>query len=108
MLFCPQCSNMLTNDMGQEVHAFVCRSCPYQFPITRKLSARTVLKQKEVDDVMGGAKAWENVDKTEIRCPKCEHDMAYFRQIQIRSADEPTTQFYRCCNDDCRYEWRLD
>ena len=25
-------------------------------------------------------------------CPKCENDRAYFKQIQIRSADEPMTR----------------
>lgn len=26
-------------------------------------------------------------------CPKCESHRAYFRQLQIRSADEPMTTF---------------
>ena len=37
------------------------------------------------------------------RCPYCEHDVAYFQQIQIRSADEPMTTFYRCAN--CERIW---
>lgn len=37
------------------------------------------------------------------RCPYCEHDVAYFQQIQIRSADEPMTTFYRCAN--CEKTW---
>ncbi|KAJ1923623.1 RNA polymerase III C11 subunit [Tieghemiomyces parasiticus] len=108
MFFCPQCFNMLVNDMAGEHHAFQCQSCPYQYPITHKLQARTVLQKKEVDDVMGGAKAWETADKTEIRCPKCDHDFAYYKQIQIRSADEPMSTFYRCCNEECQNDWRQD
>lgn len=38
------------------------------------------------------------------RCPKCEHDRAYFMQIQTRSADEPMTTFYKCCK--CGHRWR--
>lgn len=37
-------------------------------------------------------------------CPKCEAKQAYFRQVQIRSADEPMTSFYRCVQ--CANEWR--
>ncbi|KAJ1658632.1 RNA polymerase III C11 subunit [Dispira simplex] len=98
---------MLTNAMNGEQHFFQCLSCPYMYPITTVLSERTAMTRKEVDDVLGGAKAWENVDKTEQRCPKCEHPEAYFREVQIRSADEPSTQFFRCCNLACTFEWRV-
>ena len=29
-------------------------------------------------------------------CPRCGHDKAYFKTMQIRSADEPESRFYRC------------
>lgn len=41
-----------------------------------------------------------------VTCPKCEHDRAYFMQIQIRSADEPMSIFYKCCNEACQHQWR--
>uniref|UniRef100_A0A674N233 DNA-directed RNA polymerase III subunit RPC10 n=1 Tax=Takifugu rubripes TaxID=31033 RepID=A0A674N233_TAKRU len=63
-------------------------------------------KLKEVDDVLGGAAAWENVDSTAETCPKCEHRRAFFMQIQTRSADEPMTTFYKCCNAQCGHRWR--
>lgn len=81
--------------------------------------------------MLGGAAAWENVDSTAGRaglaegprgargsraaphgvfpaepCPKCEHPRAYFMQIQTRSADEPMTTFYKCCNPQCGHRWR--
>lgn len=84
--------------------------------------------------MLGGAAAWENVDSTAgtggkgLRgwgkggggvdadlsspplpaepCPKCEHPRAYFMQIQTRSADEPMTTFYKCCNAQCGHRWR--
>jgi DNA-directed RNA polymerase III subunit RPC11 len=37
------------------------------------------------------------------RCPHCEHTQAYFMQIQIRSADEPSTTFYKCVA--CKKQW---
>ena len=41
-----------------------------------------------------------------VKCPneKCESRQAYFRQVQIRSADEPMTNFYRCV--ECATDWR--
>ena len=56
------------------------------------------LERKEVDDVLGGKEAWENVDQTDSQCPveSCGSVRAYFMQIQIRSADEPMTTFYKC------------
>ena len=58
---------------------------------------RRTLKKKEVEDIMGGAKAWENVDKTAVQCPYdgCGGSEAYYRTVQIRSADEPSTIFYK-------------
>lgn len=41
-----------------------------------------------------------------VTCPKCEHGRAYFMQIQIRSADEPSSIFYKCCNQTCNHQWR--
>ncbi|CAO3643671.1 unnamed protein product [Mucor fragilis] len=105
MLFCPHCANLLLieNDGGQ---AFFCQSCPYVYSIQSRHTSRKQLKRKEVDDVLGGADAWKNVDSTEVTCPKCEHERAYFMLIQIRSADEPSSIFYKCCNDDCQHQWR--
>ena len=60
----------------------------------------------QVDDVLGGSAAWENVDSTEATCPKCAHAKAFFMQIQTRSADEPMTTFYKCCKQECGHRWR--
>ncbi|KAB0386649.1 hypothetical protein FD755_001605 [Muntiacus reevesi] len=83
-LFCPGCGNGLIVEEGQRCHRFACNTCPY------------VHNLKEVDDVLGGAAAWEN----------CEHPRAYFMQLQTRSADEPMTTFYKCCNAQCGHRWR--
>lgn len=39
-------------------------------------------------------------------CPKCAHGRAFFMQIQTRSADEPMTTFYKCCDMKCGHRWR--
>ena len=60
----------------------------------------------QVDDVLGGSAAWENVDSTDAVCPRCEHGRAFFMQIQTRSADEPMTTFYKCCKPACGHRWK--
>ena len=100
LLFCPQCSNTLTVSRSPSTgtNRLECRTCPYEFLLTRKYFERKPMKRKEVDDVMGGEGAWDNVDQTDAQCPNdaCEDGMrAYFYMVQIRSADEPMTTFYK-------------
>ncbi|NXV95434.1 RPC10 polymerase, partial [Calonectris borealis] len=134
LLFCPACGNVLVAEEGPRCHRFACTTCPYVRNVTRKgpgrrgaragaggrrgagrgpltggvpqVTSRKYPRLKEVDDVLGGAAAWENVDSTAEPCPKCEHPRAYFMQIQTRSADEPMTTFYKCCNAQCGHRWR--
>ncbi|CZT17147.1 related to RNA polymerase III subunit C11 [Ramularia collo-cygni] len=118
LLFCPSCSNMLIittvpaahcspEDAGnQGKNRFECRTCPYQMVLDRRYYERKAMTLKPVEDILGGAESWKNVDKTEAKCPTetCDSRMAYFRQVQIRSADEPSTSFYKCVK--CTREWR--
>ncbi len=44
---------------------FECLTCPYQFVIDKeKYYERKYIKRKEVEDILGGKGAWDNVDKT--------------------------------------------
>ncbi|KAF2757879.1 hypothetical protein EJ05DRAFT_370535 [Pseudovirgaria hyperparasitica] len=114
LLFCPVCSNLLTvskmpvNPLWPEEsgkNRFECRTCPYMFMITQRMMERKPMKRKEVEDVLGGEDAWANVDKTDVQCPndKCGNTQAFFYQLQIRSADEPMTSFYKCTS--CARQW---
>jgi DNA-directed RNA polymerase III subunit RPC11 len=106
LMFCPNCANILVVEEGRQSYRFACNTCPYVHAIRRKITNRRYPRLKEVDDVLGGAAAWENVDSTAEKCPKCEHPRAYFMQIQTRSADEPMTTFYKCCNPQCGQRWK--
>ncbi|KZV80277.1 hypothetical protein EXIGLDRAFT_781169 [Exidia glandulosa HHB12029] len=104
MLFCPNCANLLVTGIRDTGQKWACNSCPYEFPITKQHTARTRIKTKE-PDVMLGAESRQG-ETMEIPCPKCEHDKAFFNQMQIRSADEPMTTFYKCIN--CGHVWKSD
>ncbi|KAI9700983.1 MAG: RNA polymerase III C11 subunit [Bogoriella megaspora] len=106
LLFCPYCSNILTigkislddpDESKQGKRRFECRTCPYELLLEHRWFERRTMKRKEPEDVIGGAQSWENVDKTGILCPfeDCDGSEAYCMSIQIRSADEPSTWFYK-------------
>ena len=42
----------------------------------------------------------------EAGCAKCGNTEAYFRMQQTRSADEPSTRFYRCTDQKCCHNWK--
>lgn len=107
MFFCPLCNTLLTTRDGiGYFKRLVCRSCFYSFNISTTIFDSMILQRKPVDDVFGGEESWKNVDSIEVCCPKCENQRAYYMQIQIRSADEPSTIFYKCCNENCKHQWR--
>ncbi|KAL2053539.1 hypothetical protein ABVK25_006191 [Lepraria finkii] len=120
LLFCPCCSNSLTISRSSANTAdalgpyptgqnrLECRTCPYQFLIDKKYYERKEMKRKEVEDVLGGKEAWDNVDKTDAQCTRegCDGGQAFFYQVQIRSADEPMTTFYKCTT--CAQTWRAN
>ena len=49
-------------------------------------------------------KAPNTLPTTTIECPKCGNNIASWWMLQTRSADEATTQFYRCTK--CNHTWR--
>ncbi|XP_030373186.1 DNA-directed RNA polymerase III subunit RPC10 [Scaptodrosophila lebanonensis] len=106
LFFCPSCGNILIIEEDTSSHRLSCNTCPYVSKIKRKISTKTFPRLKEVDQVLGGVAAWENVDSTDAECPVCSHKRAYFMQMQTRSADEPMTTFYKCCNHLCGHNWR--
>ena len=107
MLFCPTCGNLLLLEKGSGSCRYFCKTCPYIFNVNKVIKRKeTFDDKKEKDLVYGGKEAWENVPTTEVICAdsKCGNNLAYYKEIQIRSADEPTTIFYRCTK--CDFEWR--
>mmetsp|Transcript_10139 Transcript_10139/g.20406 ORF Transcript_10139/g.20406 Transcript_10139/m.20406 type:complete len:111 (-) Transcript_10139:186-518(-) len=107
MWFCPLDGTLLQIVNGGETssaHIFSCPTCPYSQQIKDPQIQRTYSSnRKKVDDILGGEKAWENVDRTMAVCPQCSFGEAYFMQMQIRSADEPMSVFYKCVK--CSNQW---
>ena len=109
MWFCPLDGTLLqvrqTEHSAEDLACsnFVCVTCSYTCRITNVVAKKAYPPRKMVDDILGGESAWENVDRTMAVCPSCNHNEAYFMQIQIRSADEPMSIFYKCVK--CKHQW---
>ena len=109
MWFCPLDGTLLQvrhAEQTTETSAtgyFFCATCPYSCPITTTVTKKSFPARKMVDDILGGEEAWANVDRTQTSCPRCNHNEAYFMQMQIRSADEPMSVFYKCVK--CSHQW---
>uniref|UniRef100_A0A1D1XWJ0 DNA-directed RNA polymerase subunit n=1 Tax=Anthurium amnicola TaxID=1678845 RepID=A0A1D1XWJ0_9ARAE len=111
MEFCPTCGMLLQYEAAKsgKQSRFFCPTCPYVYAIHGKIVKKQRLpKKKEVEPVFSWEEAMSSAPKTQVTCPRCNGGEAYFRQMQIRSADEPMTIFYMCCNGKCKYEWRED
>ena len=80
---------------------YVCMNCEYEEDIKKTESFKKEATSEGVavvdDDVV-------TLPKTRVICPECGHNEAYYNIRQTRSADEPSTTFYRCCK--CKHSWR--
>ena len=81
----------------------VCRKCGYR---KKKEGSRIVVssrKEKELT-VIEENEDMSVLPKTNVRCPKCGNNEAYWILLQTRAADEPETRIYTCTK--CGYRWR--
>ena len=101
MKFCPKCEVKLKKDGGD----LKCSKCGY---VEGKVSIqkKKVVKEKSTEpfNVFAENEGEESLPTIKIECESCGHDKAVWWMLQTRSADEPTTQFYRCVK--CRNTWR--
>ncbi len=99
MKFCPKCEVRLKKK-NSGLH---CPKCDYT-----ESSVRSIKKEKEAQvsefNVLEENDAKETLPTIKIDCEKCGNDQAVWWMLQTRSADEPTTQFYRCVK--CNHTWR--
>ncbi len=100
MKFCPSCEVKLKKgDSGLQ-----CPKCDY---VEGKETNQTkkIVKEHELQfNVLAENETVDTLPTIKIECEKCGNDEAVWWMLQTRSADEPTTQFYRCSK--CRYTWR--
>ena len=100
MKFCPKCEVRLKKD----VEGLKCPKCGL-------LEGSSITSKKETQpdnisefNVLEENEGKETLPAIKIDCEKCGNNEAVWWMLQTRSADEPTTQFYRCTK--CNHTWR--
>ena len=107
--FCPECSSLLRKKIFDGKPFLACR-CGYKQETEHDNSEI----QKKIEEKKEALK--ENLivvseeDRISVNpivrrdCPKCDNKEAEAWQEQTRSADEPSTSFFRCTK--CKFTWR--
>ena len=80
---------------GQEVSG---KAKPTGVVLKPEQPSKPPIKILEGDDI-------KTLPTTNIECPKCGKNEAFWWFILTRSGDEPATQFYRCTS--CNHTWRI-
>ncbi|KAJ1964382.1 DNA-directed RNA polymerase I core subunit rpa12 [Dipsacomyces acuminosporus] len=113
LIFCPTCGNLLDNP-GDQDH-IVCHACGdaqagVQFEGIETVSRSqdnafpSLLKNKR--SLVQGVKSADRVDaRVEETCPECGGNEMTFYTMQMRSADEGQTVFYKCVK--CGYGYSI-
>ena len=98
MKFCPKCEVKLKKGN--------CPKCDYS-ETEETEQTKKITTEEEPDFSLltfEGDEGEESNPTIKMDCEKCGHDEAVAWMFQTRSADEPTTRFYRC--QKCKYTWR--
>ena len=96
MLFCAHCGNILLVESAQQGLRFYCQTCPYVHLVAHAHRKVAHLVRKQVEPVLDVDSQWKNAPEADHPCSACTQTKAKYTQIQIRSADEPATNFYKC------------
>lgn len=102
MKFCPKCEVKLKKGSS----GLQCSKCGYIEGEEEKQTKKIIENVEPEESILAfeGDEGEESHPTIKIECEKCGHDEAVWWMLQTRSADEPTTQFYRCTK--CSHTWR--
>jgi transcription factor S len=106
--FCPKCETRMKPRIEQGI--VLCPKCGFtadkeeQESLSRKVSSAQESISRSSLKVLDTDKSPDALPTTTVECPKCGNNTAFWWMLQTRSADEATTQFYRCTK--CMHTWR--
>ena len=105
-MFCPKCSSILMpkNEAGKKI-----LKCGCGYVSTNTETAKiteSISKPSKKDERLFDTAAEDKITApvTNIDCPKCHNDQAYYWTRQTRAGDEGETKFHQCT--ECKHKWR--
>ena len=101
-MFCKKCGSLLKVKKKGEKNVKYCE-CGYEeeggLTFSEQEKEIDKISEKVVEDDL------KHLPKTsDVECPKCGNNEAYYWIMQTRAGDEAPTQFFRCTN--CKFTWR--
>ena len=101
MKFCPKCEVRLKKN--NNTSSVSCPKCGYSESGIKE-TKKEIKEEVSEFNIYEGNEGKETLPTIKIDCEKCGNNEAVWWMLQTRSADEPTTQFYRCTK--CSFTWR--
>ena len=101
MKFCPKCEVRLKKNNTHSTLS--CPKCDYSESDSKENKKDKKNDRSELN-ILDENEGKETLPSIKIDCEKCGNNEAVWWMLQTRSADEPTTQFYRCTK--CSHTWR--
>ncbi len=92
-------------ELKDEDPVLVCGRCGYTQVLENKVLSEKIESKNKIIVLSEKDKKKQLLPTTKIVCPSCGFEKAYYWEVQTRSGDEGTTQFFRCVK--CSYTWRL-
>lgn len=106
MEFCPKCGGLLSVARRSNEVVLKCRKCGYTKSSEEGYVkvVKGIRRRQVVGVIVEDEEASLHPKTTDVQCPSCGNREAYWWTVQTRSADEPSTQFFRCTK--CGHTWR--
>jgi transcription factor S len=106
--FCPKCETRLKPKSEENIE--LCPKCGFssnkdnETTVSKSPSTSQKYEHNSNSVKVMDSNALDVLPTTNVECPRCKNDVAFWWMLQTRSADEATTQFYRCTK--CNHTWR--
>ncbi|MFH1506441.1 MAG: transcription factor S [archaeon] len=102
MMFCPKCGSILRPKSEKGKKVLYC-SCGFSTKEIEGAEIKETMKKPEVE-VEVVQEDDTTLPTTDVTCPKCGHNTAFYWTLQTRAGDEPETKFLKC--EKCKHVWR--
>ncbi|KAI1433733.1 transcription factor S-II-domain-containing protein [Xylaria sp. CBS 124048] len=114
LIFCSDCGNLLPVSKGNVKNILHCDCCGAE---NRDTASKTIVTKSKPSDfpslLRQKLSIVQSVERhkisteavTNATCDKCGRTEVRFSEVQMRSADEGSTIFYRC---DCGHKWNTN